>query len=154
MVSSIQLAWAAGFMEGEGSFSNSAKSSAKVSAAQVQREPLERLQNIFGGKIRSRNTRGFSNNSIWVWALPARRSVEVMMTLYVLMSPRRKQQIETTLNHWKAHKRILRPHGSDTCGRGHALTTDNVYMNGRHRQCKECKRITKRISRDRVRSAA
>lgn len=50
-VSTLQLAWAAGFIEGEGSFSNT------VTAAQVQKEPIERLHALFGGRIYQRQNK-------------------------------------------------------------------------------------------------
>lgn len=49
MVSTLDICWVAGFLEGEGSFQN--VRSPIVAVAQVQREPLERLQRLFGGKI-------------------------------------------------------------------------------------------------------
>ena len=148
-VSTLHLAWAAGFMEGEGSFSHSLKQSPKVSAAQVQREPVERLQKLFGGKITQRRTRGFSKQPIWVWTISARRSVEVMMTLYVLMSPRRQEQIRQTLDRWKAQKRILRSHGSKVCGNGHDLVGGNVYISKGRLHCRACRLRAKRDSRAR-----
>jgi len=143
-ISTLHLAWAAGFIEGEGWFLKSPNGSAQIGAAQVQREPLERLQALFGGKLVQRNTNGHSKKKIWFWSLTARRSIEVMMTLYVLMSPRRQGQIETALSRWKSQKRILRSHGSDVCGRGHALTADNIYVSKLgHHSCKACKRLAK-----------
>jgi hypothetical protein len=152
-ISTLHLAWAAGFIEGEGSFSSAGRQSACVTAAQVQKEPIERLQALFGGRVVHRHTSGHSSKPIWVWSLTARRSIEVMMTLYVLMSPRRQGQIEAALAMWKAQKRILRPHGSTHCGAGHELADGNVYLtkNG-HVQCAECKRVAKRARRERLRA--
>lgn len=138
-VSALHLSWAAGFIEGEGSFSSAGKESACVTAAQVQKEPIDRLQALFGGRVVQRYTKGHSSKPIWVWSLPARRSIEVMMTLYVLMSPRRQAQIRAALDMWKSQKRILRPHGSSVCGNGHDLTADNVYITSAgHRKCRAC----------------
>lgn len=55
-ISLVQLGWAAGFLEGEGSFTNGG--SPCVSAGQVQREPLERLSALFGGRISQRAPKG------------------------------------------------------------------------------------------------
>ena len=98
------LFWAAGFLEGEGSFSKGPLGGPCVSAGQVQKEPLERLEKMFGGSIVQRQTKGFSLKPIWIWSLRAHRSIQVMMTLYTLMSPRRKGQIEIVLNAWKWQK--------------------------------------------------
>jgi len=49
-VGNVQLHWTAGFLEGEGTFAYS--SSLRISAAQVQLQPLQRLQALFGGSIK------------------------------------------------------------------------------------------------------
>ncbi len=150
----LDLAWAAGFMEGEGSFSSHGNNSAVVSAAQVQKQPIDKLQNLFGGYVRRRFTKGFSSKPIWVWTLPARRSIEVMMTLYILMSPKRQSEIVVALNKWKAQKRILRSHKSNICGNGHELTENNVYMVGHYRKCRSCNRQVRRNARARAKARA
>jgi hypothetical protein len=145
-ISTLDIAWAAGFIEGEGCFSQTG-TSAQVTAAQVQKEPIERLQRIFGGTVTQRQTRGFSEKAIWIWRLNVTRSVQVMMTLYVLMSPKRKREIELSLERWKANKRILRSHGSTTCTKGHSLLGYNGLRVGPDRQyvhCRICKNARKR----------
>ncbi len=149
-ISTLHLAWAAGFMEGEGSFVTQSNSP-KVSAAQVQREPLDRLRAMFGGTITSRYTNGFSDKQIWVWSIKARRSAEVMMTLYVLMSPRRQDQIANSLSKWK-NARTLKPHFSDICIRGHKLTSDNVYRANGYTRCKTCQLAAKKRYREKAAS--
>lgn len=91
------LYWAAGFLEGEGCFTSS--SAITLSASQIEVEPLDRLRLIFGGKIilvKKENKR-----DIHVWYLSVGKSIEVMMTVYTIMSPRRKQQIEDAVSKWK-----------------------------------------------------
>src|ERR1041385_936600 len=148
--STLDLAWAAGFLEGEGSFGH--YGGPRVSAAQVQKEPIDRLVRIFGGKMWQRTTKGFGAKPIWVWQPPARRGVEIMMTLYVMMSPKRKREIEWTLKVW-ARGRLLKSHASNTCGRGHELTAANSFLVGRYRKCRECRNAAKRARRARLRSA-
>jgi hypothetical protein len=63
--------------------------SIEVSAVQKQREPLERLRAMFGGTIRSR--------PIHQWRASGKRALGVMLTLFVLMSPRRQGQIKEAL---------------------------------------------------------
>lgn len=147
-ISTLHLAWAAGFIEGEGSFSMTKGQSPKVTAAQVQKEPVERLRRLFGGNVTRRFTKGFSSQPIWVWALTARRSIEVMMTLYVLMSPKRQLQIEAALEKWKS-ARHLRPHHSNTCTRGHKIDPGNMYVTpAGHRRCRTCQLQAKKRYRD------
>lgn len=78
--------WAAGFLEGEGSFVFAAGEI--IDVCQVQREPLERLQRFFGGRIHKHSTRKLN-----VWRVYGSRARGVMLTLYALFSPRRQQQV-------------------------------------------------------------
>lgn len=54
----IELAWSAGFLDGEGSFGTYKESSStskyryRIQCAQVHREPLDRLQAALGGSVR------------------------------------------------------------------------------------------------------
>jgi hypothetical protein len=143
--SSVDLGWAAGFLEGEGSFITGHHPA--VSAGQVQREPLERLQRLFGGTLVQRTTAGFSTKPIWIWRVPRYRSVEIMMTLFVLMSPKRQDEIARGLRYWKA-ARIFKRGDSGMCSRGHALAGDNLYIShGKHGRCRECRNEGKRRRR-------
>lgn len=97
---SRDLEWAAGFLEGEGSFlynhnrktlSNGRKKDTgtqEVSATQVHTsEPLNKLQALFGGTVRGED-----------WRVTGPRARGVMMTLYPLVSSRRKEQIRRALS--------------------------------------------------------
>lgn len=92
------IEWAAGFLEGEGHFRRQSNSSERIQAKQVQREPLERLQAIFGGRVyptshkKSRDM-GKPWNDIWTWDVCGARARGIMMTIYALMSPKRQRQI-------------------------------------------------------------
>jgi hypothetical protein len=92
----IDLAWIAGFLEGEGSFQKN-YGSGEVSTSQVQKEPLERLQCFLGGSISNgrRTSRSALVSYAWVTSGPCARGI--MMTLYDFMSPRRKEQIRYSL---------------------------------------------------------
>ncbi len=147
MVTILDLAWAAGFLEGEGSFGY--YGGPRVTAGQVEREPIDRLIRIFGGVATARSTKGFSEKSIWIWRVNSRRSVEVMMTLYCLMSPKRKNEIETTLSRWRLQK-LMKPHGSLICIRGHSISGANLMKNGRYERCRACSTALRKIRRARV----
>lgn len=50
----LDIAWAAGFFEGEGHIKAAQRGNCKwiaLEVAQVYREPLDKLQEIFGGKV-------------------------------------------------------------------------------------------------------
>ena len=131
------LSWIAGFLEGEGSFIAS-HASFTVSAVQVQREPLDRLHAALGGTLRPyTNKRGLL---FWRWTIFGSHAIGAAFTLYVLMSPKRREQIRRMVAAWK-----LRPGRNNKlklrCPRGHDLTPDNVYLlGGSRRACRECYR--------------
>jgi hypothetical protein len=104
-LTTTDLHWAAGFLEGEGSFGNGG-AGIGMNASQVQKEPLEKLQRLFGGNLHLDNTsiKHPNHQNCWHWTLVGRAGAAIMMTLYVLMSTRRKQQIEKYLTVWKATK--------------------------------------------------
>lgn len=95
--STVDLAWAAGFLEGEGSFiaTKHAKSH-MVSAPQMHREPLDRLAKYFGGTVAIRA----KSHTPFAWQIYGARARGVMMTLYSFMTVKRKQQILSALEVW------------------------------------------------------
>jgi hypothetical protein len=111
MVDTNQLYWAAGFLEGEGTFGVYQYPHSKrgvqyaVAAEQVQREPLERLLKIFGGSINNGSTRS-GRNRIFRWRCSGERARGIAMTLYTLLSPRRQGQVQKMLSHhWRPYNR-------------------------------------------------
>jgi len=90
------LEWAAGFLEGEGSFSHGPRNAVGVCVYQVNPDPLIRLIEIFGGRAILRPERG-NKSPIWVWQVSGPRARDVMMTLYSLLSLKRQEQIEAAL---------------------------------------------------------
>ena len=129
MVTPRQLEWAAGFLEGEGSFT--VDSGVRVSAQQVQREPLERLKAMFGGRIRritGRNCNG--------WQVSGMTAAGIMMTMYGLMSPRRKKQIAGSLFVWRS--KPLPNNLKVACPRGHAYSGHNLLRVHGRRRCRSC----------------
>ena len=97
-----ELYWAAGFIEGEGTFSvhGSMKSAVSITVSQVQREPLARLYHHFGGKIQGPYVNG-KHTPYFRWYLGGVNAVAFCMTLYTLMSRKRKDEIQRVLVGWK-----------------------------------------------------
>lgn len=100
------LGWAAGFLEGEGHFGyqgggpSSRGGTQRVTATQVGTEPLELLLEIFGGRIRGPivNPRHPNWQPRHVWDVTGCRARGVMLTMYALMSHRRRKQIQGALH--------------------------------------------------------
>lgn len=102
------LHWAAGFLDGEGSFATipvkhrdgiGVSHSARVFASQLYPESLQKLATLFGGSIYFREGRGnlLSKKGIWTWSVHGGMARGLMMTLYILLSPYRRQQIRASL---------------------------------------------------------
>ena len=135
-----RLHWIAGFFEGEGCIHcNPRKSLLAVSANQKIREPLECLHEMLGGAIRPsmKMYRG-EPRPIFTWTVVGSRAAGVAMTLYPLLSTRRKEQIRDALDRWKSHRAHHR-HWT-MCKYGHPFTEDNVYIHPTNgsRKCKTC----------------
>lgn len=157
MISLNDIRWAAGFLEGEGNFGFYSKH-LRVAATQVQKEPLERLKRMFGGPIKpkhqSKNPRA---SRAWRWTFSNTKGVSLMMTLYDLMSTKRKAQISAALKAWKSIPR--RPQYRTHCPKGHTYSVSNTYArkNG-GRLCRKCcaernrNQINKHRLRERVHS--
>lgn len=105
-----ELAWAAGFLEGEGSFKGAwtkgnqtragYRKTEGVEASQVQREPLERLQKFFGGSIGEYKHAAkvrCKSSVFYKWHISGCRARGVMMTLFMFMSPARQGAIILSL---------------------------------------------------------
>jgi hypothetical protein len=93
-----ELYWAAGFLEGEGSFVYN-QGGAVIKAVQTDTlEPLERLQRLFGGSIRpvSRERdrlKGSNARDNWVWAVYGGGAIAGILVLYPQMSGKRRAQM-------------------------------------------------------------
>jgi hypothetical protein len=89
------LHWAAGFLEGEGCFYRFRRPGAVsigVGATQVDTEPLEKLQRLFGGRITKKSMTARNRQQPHAWTVYGARAWGVALTLYTLLSNRRKAQ--------------------------------------------------------------
>jgi len=82
--------WAAGIYEGEGTCNNP-KNSEKVAVSQKDTWLLYRLQELFGGAIYP------DHKPCSVWNLSGARARGFLQTIYMLLSPRRQEQIRKCL---------------------------------------------------------
>jgi len=97
----IEVAWAAGIYEGEGSCVTTKCSetnrSFAVSVSQKDPELLYRMRDVFGGTI-SRYERKFNGNvcPIHHWKICGDRARTFIGAIYPFLTARRKEQIEST----------------------------------------------------------
>lgn len=97
MISMVDIGWAAGFLEGEGSFFRSQAVSV-VTAAQDEFYPVEKLQRLFGGRFSLCVAKRSHGEVVYGrWNATGETARGVMMTIYSLMSPRRKDKIREVL---------------------------------------------------------
>lgn len=124
MINSNDLHWAAGFIEGEGCFSffNTCPG---VVVGQKYREPLDKLERLFGGNIYL-----ITNGKHWAWNLYGAKAIGLIFTIYPLLSRRRKRQARVVIDKWKA-----RPGGKGGshrikthCPKGHPYEPENTIM--------------------------
>jgi len=85
------VAWAAGFFEGEGSLTIcfSYEFHGQVSASQKAREPLDKLVKLFGGRVHLRK-----RDSCYIWQLASKKALPFLKKIYpYIVSPLRRQEI-------------------------------------------------------------
>lgn len=93
------IAWAAGFLEGEGNFraQRGPGSLEQVRASQVNEEPLLRLVALFGGSLIQGSRKNPKHSPFRSWETCAARARGVMMTVYPFLSERKKAQVRVAL---------------------------------------------------------
>lgn len=97
------LAWAAGFLEGEGNFYANTRANKHVShgvrAVQKFAEPLYKLQAMFGGSVSLTHKAGPKYpNAYPEWRVYGARARGVMLTLFSFLSSRRRGQVRVALS--------------------------------------------------------
>lgn len=96
MSRSHQLAWAAGFIDGDGFITIQNRNTKykdklytgtylRIGACQANLKPLEMLQSIFGGSIREKNSgpnpHNYNRKQQWVWTLSTQQAVEALQQM-------------------------------------------------------------------------
>ena len=142
MIETWEIYWAAGFIEGEGSFAAAGKyrTAPVLSVSQVNPEPLYRLKAIFGGSVNGPyHHKNPKHEPFFRWVIGSIAGVEVMMTILPLMSEKRQQQIKRVIEVWREAEFYT---GDRThCPQGHEYTKENTYVfHGHWRDCIECRK--------------
>ena len=114
MISTGDLRWAAGFLEGEGCFGiygrgkQRGRRQASISAGQANREPLEKLVRLFGGTIHRASGSPLTKKICWQWRISCGRAIGTMMTLYSLLSQQRRERIQDIIAEWRKSNGVQR----------------------------------------------
>ena len=118
------IKWVAGFLEGEGSFQY--HNVCRASACQVQWWPLGQLVLLIGGKIYPKKPQRHNQSPAHTWEIQGAPAAGLMMTLFPLLSPRRRKQIRVALNKWNTAPALSKYRVA--CPRGHA------YVKRKHKR--------------------
>lgn len=103
MIRSVDIAWLAGLLEGEGSFRMSERSIA-IPVTMTDRDIVERAATLLGGRVykvaESRSER--PRKQPWRAQVKGPRAAGWMMTLYSFLGIRRREQVRRGLAAWRA----------------------------------------------------
>lgn len=94
----LEIAWAAGILEGEGCFSNLKGIAIRIQVGSVDKDIIDRLISIFKvGFISEREL--ISKKKFYIWIVSKNKDVkEVLHTILPFMGIRRTKKIEELLN--------------------------------------------------------
>ncbi len=139
MITVKDIGWIAGFLEGEGYF-HSQKNTPYISAAQVQRQPLEKIQSLLGGNIHLYKLGSLTESPCHRWSIGSVRATGIMFMLFDLMSPKRQNQIRAAILKWKSGPGINWKGKVTHCKNGHEFTVENTYRHPKRgtRSCRIC----------------
>lgn len=153
-----ELAWAAGFMEGEGCFgyyggrrTRNGKTTGRtkalvIMAVQKDREPLDKLLGIIkGGFISYYPDR-------WEWRVNGHLAAPIMEIFLPHMSVRRQEAIRNSLSqHYSKQAEIEARKNSPVCNKGHLWSKEAGFVTKGpqkgNRYCKACSRERMRTKR-------
>lgn len=147
-----ELYWIAGFLEGEGSFVLTGRKSytvayPRICAGQNTREPLDRVARFLGGNVRPIRPKKTGCKEFWSWTLDGAKVSETMRLLRPLLSSRRQAQIDVCIAGERRN-----PIGSGSanrnkthCPRGHSYSIPRLRLGRIHRECRECRNLSRRI---------
>lgn len=97
MITSQQIAWAAGIFEGEGSCGWTSRHKNCQEVMVLQKDPwiLYELARVFGfGKVSARKNYGPIGNGDYRWRISGPNARGFLMTIYTFLSPRRREQVK------------------------------------------------------------
>ena len=103
----MDIAWAAGVFEGEGSLAVTQKYGTHASISQKDKWLIERFQALFGGSLYLINhltTKGEPTH-FWLWTAYGPRGRGFLFTVYRFLSPRRRRQIDFIIARWRGKDR-------------------------------------------------
>ena len=140
MISTFDLGWIAGLLEGEGFFGLTQGKYLRIQVAMTDTDVIERLRLVLGFGYLDKTRRLPSGKIAYYWIVANQsQAAGLMMTLLPLMGQRRSEKIRECLVTWK--KTPLRKALWTHCKNGHELSPENT------RTIKEGKYLKRRCIR-------
>jgi hypothetical protein len=124
MVTTVDLAWAAGLVEGEGWFGfYGGTTNPRMAVSMTDRDIIDRLAVLFGATVRPRKVAARYKPQ-WTTTISGPKAVGWMLTLYRFLGQRRRAKIAHLIATWRA---AAKPYGHRThCPKGHPYEGHNV----------------------------
>lgn len=139
MTRDLDIAWAAGFLEGEGCFGTYGKGhgSPMVAASQINIEPLERLKKIFPEMTLRETSPSSAGNRTWECRCYGDKAISIMREVLPWMSEKKAAQIIDAIEQREQRAADVAER-LKTCPQGH---NDFGFRPGNgYRYCKTCQR--------------
>lgn len=108
MISTPEIAWVAGLLEGEASFFMSGRSIA-ITINMTDRDVIGRLAGLVGGRVygpTNRRDLERGHQPIWRAQVKGPKAAGWMMTIYRLLGTRRRSQVRRALASWRAMRYV------------------------------------------------
>lgn len=102
MVTVKDIAWIAGILEGEGSFSW--QNTPRIQVASIDFDVINRVGYMINKKIIIKiksSKSGYNKKKMYYFQANGSEAAQWMMTIYCLMSDRRKEKIKWVLSNWR-----------------------------------------------------
>lgn len=134
-ISSTELGWMAGLLEGEGCFSINRNTPAVI-VGMTDEDTVQKVANFFGSTLRGPQRRSSGKKDVWVTSIHGSKAVGWMLTSYPLLGQRRRSRIREILGIWR-NAPVGQRHRTH-CPLGHPYDAANTrYYRGR-RHCRKC----------------
>lgn len=143
-MTTANIAWMTGLLEGEGCFSINRNTPAVI-VAMTDEDVVRKAAGFFGSTLRGPQRRSSSKKDVWVTSVHGSKAVGWMLTSYPLLGARRRSRIREVLSIWR--KAPVGQKHRTHCPRGHAYDEVNTrYYHGR-RNCRKCAVVHSTIQR-------
>jgi len=141
MITTNQIHYVAGLLEGEGCFTY--ENTPIIILNMVDMDTVNKVRNIISPKsIIYKEDKGIDRKFQYRIRSHASQAIGWMMTLYPLMSIRRKEEIRKAISRWKDN--MQRSVDNSICKHGHSnriLNLDFSYRLNGSKRCKHCRRF-------------